>query len=350
MTAWRKAEAGYTRRGLSRRFKAMAELTLVTGADGFVGRVLVDYLVDKGLPVRALVLPGRKVPAAWAGQVEVVRGDVTRSADVRRAVAGVSAVQHLAAAVGDWIPWEIHQAVTVDGTRNLIDAVCEQACRLILTSSVTVYGDRIRAGPCDESLPHGRPMGHYSRAKQAQERLVEDCRRHREFDAVIVRPGNIYGPACGPWLLDLGRALRRGVPALISDHAARAGLVHVTSVASLLLAAQQRAPAGSVFNACDELDVTWCRYFTDIARLVQAPSPRRLPYRLAWMLAPLLEHAWSWLGRAQRPPITREAFNLVAHDNLFPATRARTTLGWRPAVSYDTALGDIEAYLARHPL
>ncbi len=328
----------------------ITKLTLVTGADGFLGRVLIARLCAQGLRVRALVLPDRELPDEWADRVEIVRGDVTRRSDVRRAVADVSAIQHLAAAVGDWIPWSIHQAVTVDGTRHVVDAAREQGCRLILTSSVTVYGHRIRRGPCDEDLPHGRPMGHYSRAKQIQERLVEQDCQERGLDAVIVRPGNIYGPASGPWLLELGRALRRGVPGLISKPDAHAGLVHVGSVAELLLAAQEGARKGAVFNACDELDVTWHRYFADIARLVQAPAPRRLPYRVAAGLAPLMEMTWSLLRRTDRPPITREAFNLVAHDNQFPAARARSELGWQPRKDYAQALEEIAAYLANRPL
>lgn len=323
----------------------MNELTLVTGANGFVGQALVQHLLDQGHSVRALVLPGEAPPAGWEGRVEVVRGNICLADDVRRCMAGVAVVQHLAAAVGDWIPWSIHEAVTIDGTRHVIDAVSEQGGRLVLTSSVTVYGHFIGQRACDESVPHGRPMGYYSRAKQAQERLLGEAHRIRGLDSVIVRPGNIYGPDCGPWLRELGEALKRGTPSLIAPEHANAGLVHVRSIASLLLAAQQRAESGTIFNGCDELEVTWHRYFDDIARLVRAPPPRRLPYWLGAALAPVFETAWRLLRRSERPPITREALNLVAHDNQFPTDKARSVLGWRPAVSYADALAEIEAVL-----
>ncbi len=323
----------------------MSELTLVTGANGFVGQALVRHLLAKGHPVRALVLPGEVSPAGWKGRVDVVRGDICRADDVRRCMEGVAVVQHLAAAVGDWIPWSVHEAVTIAGTRHVIDAVSEQGGRLVLTSSVTVYGHFIGKRACDESVPHGRVKGYYSRAKQAQENLVGEAHLLRGLDSVIVRPGNIYGPDCGPWLRDLGEALKRGTPSLIAPADANAGLVHVRSIASLLLAAQQQAASGAIFNGCDELDVTWHRYFDDIARLFRAPSPRRLPYWLGVTLAPVFETVWRLLLRSERPPITREALNLVAHDNQFPSAKARSMLDWRPAVSYAEAIAEIEAVL-----
>ena len=69
---------------------------LVTGATGYVGGRLAPRLVDAGHTVRALARdPGRLRDAAWAGDVEIVKGDLEVPSDVRRAVEGIDVVYHL---------------------------------------------------------------------------------------------------------------------------------------------------------------------------------------------------------------------------------------------------------------
>jgi uncharacterized protein YbjT (DUF2867 family) len=63
---------------------------LVTGATGRVGRVVVDLLIDAGVPVRALT--HRPEAAALPADVEVVTGDLTVPESLDAALRGVSAV------------------------------------------------------------------------------------------------------------------------------------------------------------------------------------------------------------------------------------------------------------------
>ena len=80
-------------------------MILVTGASGFIGSHLVGALAAEGQEVRALVRSeagAEKVRAAVAGPegasapVEVVTGDVTDAASLRRAARGAELVYHLA--------------------------------------------------------------------------------------------------------------------------------------------------------------------------------------------------------------------------------------------------------------
>jgi uncharacterized protein YbjT (DUF2867 family) len=72
--------------------------SLVLGATGYVGRLLVPLLLDQGHEVRALVRdPGK---ADWRGMVEVVPGDVLQEHDVARALTGVDVVFYLVHSLG----------------------------------------------------------------------------------------------------------------------------------------------------------------------------------------------------------------------------------------------------------
>lgn len=319
---------------------------LVTGANGFLGRELVGQLTGSGAHVRAFVLPGESVPDAWGGRVEILYGDVTNHADLAAAMPGVKKVFHLAAIVTDSGGDDLHQRVTVGGTRIACELAAQAGAQLLLASSVATYGDRIGRETCTEATPHGNAQGPYSRAKQDQEKLVDEYRRTRGLDAIVVRPANIYGAGSKPWLHDVARELRRGMPVLIGGGDFDGGLVHVANVAGLFVrAACVPAASGKILLASDGEGITWKQYFTDLAVLLGVHSPRSSPRWLVGAAAGPLEWAWRVFGLGGRPPITREAFNLVAHPNRFDNARTRALTGWKPAVAYAEGVAGIARYL-----
>jgi nucleoside-diphosphate-sugar epimerase len=323
---------------------------LVTGGTGFIGRRLVDRLLSAGCAVRVLALPDEDLPPAWGTAVEVHRGSLADPAAVRAAVEGTGLAFHLAAVVGDWGAESLFREITVEGTRRVLGPAHVERIPVVLASSIVVYGDRLGREVCDEDLEHGRPYGPYSRAKQAQERLARDY-LELGADIRIVRPANVYGPGSRVWLDEVAAVLRRGTPALIDGGRQNAGLVYVDHVADILLrAGGPRAQAGGIYNACDELDVTWARYLGDVAGLVGAPAPRSVPSWLAWPLATGMEGLWRALGREQRPALTREALHLISADHRVPGRRARAELGHEPSVGYADAIIACRADLARRGL
>jgi nucleoside-diphosphate-sugar epimerase len=312
---------------------------LITGANGFLGRAIVTAALQRGRTVRALVLPNESTPAEWENRVDVVRGDVTDSASVRGAVAGCSVVHHLAAVVGDAGPEALHQRVTVGGTERVVEACVAEGVRLVLASSITVYGDRIVKQLCDENTPMGTAQGPYSRAKQAQELTVMGAKKSGELSAVIIRPANIYGPDSGPWFLDLLRELRRGTPAILGDGSGNAGLAYVDNVAELFFTVGEMPHfPDHPLIAVDGLDVSWQQYVSDVARVADLAPPKHLPLGVARVLAPVLETTWNVLHLKGRPPLTREAFNLVGHANRFDNSLTRAATGWAPRVGYSEGL------------
>lgn len=326
------------------------EPILVTGATGFIGRRVVARLVAEGVRVRALVLPAEVATAGagFAGDVEVSAGDIGDAAAVAAATRGVSGIIHLAAVVGDWGPAALFERVTVQGTRNVIDGAVAAGVRLVLASSIVFYGDALGRDVCDEAHPVGRPLGHYSRTKQQQEQLAREAEARRGLELVVVRPGNVYGVGSKLWVEEVAAQLRRGMPVLIDGGHQHAGLAHVDAVVDVLVRALETPAArGRVYNANDGGDVTWARYFGDLARLIGAGTPRSLPRWLVDGLARAGEAVWTRLGRASRPPITREAVNLVGSHHRTPIERARRELGFVPPVAYDDAIRAIGRSLNR---
>src|SRR5687768_17109398 len=131
---------------------------LITGGAGFIGSHLADALLHRGDRVRALDNLSSQVhgseterPAYLHPEVELHRGDVRDADAVRRALAGVDAVYHFAAAVG--VGQSMYAIDHYTSTNNLGTAVLLQALadrpvdRLIVASSMSLYGEGMyRAG------------------------------------------------------------------------------------------------------------------------------------------------------------------------------------------------------------
>jgi nucleoside-diphosphate-sugar epimerase len=317
----------------------LAEPVVVTGATGFIGRWLVRRLVAAERYVRALVLPDEAVAGLWGGPVEVMRGDITDPAAVVQVMRHAGTVIHLAAAVGDWGEAAWFQRVTVGGTENVLSAAGVAHARIVVVTSYAVYGDQIARAVCHEDLPFGEPQGPYSQAKQGQEAVTWRLGAERNLQVTVVRPTNVFGAGSRPWVYEAAAVLRRGVPALIDGGHLDAGLCYVENLVDLLLlAAAHPAAVGRAYNAGDDSGVTWRRYFTDLAGLVGAPPPRSLPRPVARAAAAAAEALWHRWGKTTRPPLTREAVNLVGADNRVPITRARQELGFAPRVRYPQAM------------
>ncbi len=328
--------------------RSLDDPILVTGATGFIGRRLMARLLSEGCRPRALVLPDDAVPIEWGDRVEVVRGDITRRADVSRALRDVTTLFHLAAVVSDWGSAELHRAVTVRGTERVLDAAAQRNVRAVLASSVAVYGDALGRKVCDERRPLGRARGIYGRSKQAQERIALRLEAQQGLRVTIVRPATVFGPRCYRWVDRLVARLRQAQPVLIGDGRRAAGLTYVDNLVDLFVrVAGTPAAVGRIYNGTDDNEVTWLRYVTELAELAGAPKPQSLPKWLAKAVAYGYETSYRWRHRTERPPLTWEAVNAMAAHHRVPIDKARRDLGYDPLVSYDEGMAAVADYLAR---
>ena len=95
--------------------------------------------------------------------------------------------------------------------------------------------------------------------------------------------------------------------------------------------------------------MSWKDYVTDIARLAGArPPTRRIPARVADLLARGMESAWRLARRPSRPLLTREAVQLLSSGPPVPIARARAELGYDP-IPYDRGLAAVARYLEGRP-
>ena len=322
---------------------------LVTGATGFIGQVLIKKLREKKLRVRALVLPDDSIPAKWGDDVEIVRGDITRYKEVKIAMEGIKTVFHLAAVVTDWGDEKRFWEIGVQGTQHVLHEASENKIRMILASSIVVYGDKIGKQVCDENTPFGKTFGPYSYVKQAQEKLAQVYVNKKDLQLTVIRPANVYGPCSHPWVHQVLETLKSGSPTLVNGGNFNAGLVYVDSVAeAMILCAASEIAIGKTYNVCDDNQITWKQYFRDLAIIAGYPSPKPLPKFLAKTFAHSINRTWRTLKLKTQPPITLESLNLVGSNHQINTNRLKEDLGFAPNYSYAKALEETRQYIQKH--
>ncbi len=223
---------------------------LVTGASGFIGRHLTAGLLKRGMPVRVMARHPERLPAEWAGHVEVVAGSLSDKAVIEAATKGAALVFHLAGEIQD--PAAM-RAVNADAARELARAAGAAGVkRFVHLSSVGVIGAD-EAGDITEDAPC-RPKNEYERTKLEGERAVLEFARETGFDAVVVRPTIVFGEGVmntRDSLLEWMRAVQQGRFAFIGRKAV-ANYVFVGDVVEAMFRLSERpSPGGEIFHVAD---------------------------------------------------------------------------------------------------
>jgi nucleoside-diphosphate-sugar epimerase len=320
-------------------------MNLVTGATGLLGSHIVEKLVQAGRPVRALVRPTSDTTLLDEMGVEQAVGDVTDPASLRAAAAGVRTVYHAAAQVGDWGPWKRFVAVSIDGTRNMLRAARDaRVGRFLHVSSISTYGHPNDEGAVfDETAPLGVNLhrwSYYSRAKVQAEKLVWAAHERGDLPVTVVKPSWLYGPRDRTSLPRLIRAVRGGKAKIIGDGQNRMNVTYAGNEAEgCILAAENDDAVGQCYNLSADGVITQEEYLNRIASCAGAgPVRRKVPYRVAYGAAFLMELFGRALGRKRPPLVTRYSVWLMGRRCFFSCEKARRELGWRATVGYDEGI------------
>ena len=250
---------------------------LVTGAGGFLGCRTVECLHALGAwNVRALVRRPASAARLARLPLDIVLGDVTSRQDLARALEGCDAVVHCAVGTG-WPP-DAAFKVTVEGTRQTVEAALEaRVRRFVHVSSMAVHGERVPAR-LDESAPLEEGTGaSYSRAKYLAERIVTEA-AGRGLNAISLRPARIYGPFSRTFTVRPLSALRTGSLVLAGDADSPANMVYVDNVVESILAALDAPDVvpGTAYLISEHGQLSWrafFQYFADAAGVSVTIAP-----------------------------------------------------------------------------
>jgi nucleoside-diphosphate-sugar epimerase len=231
---------------------------LVTGANGFLGRILCKELGDLGYPFKAACRNSKET--SLSNVVEIPNIDA--KTDWSAALKEVDVVIHLAARVhvmkeSSTYPLYEFRKVNVDGTKRLALQAAEAGVkRLIYVSSIKVNGEKTTSKPFDESDP-AAPEDAYGISKYEAELVLHDISKNTGLEIVIIRPPLIYGPSVKGNLLQLIKVLTTGIPLPLGSIKNLRSLLYVDNlVEALILCATHPKAAGKTYLISDGDDVS----------------------------------------------------------------------------------------------
>jgi dihydroflavonol-4-reductase len=168
---------------------------LVTGSTGLVGNNVVRALLSANEQVRVLTRAASDPRPLANLPLERLEGDVRDPAACAEACRGVDVVVHAAGFVHiGWTQRDLHEAINVEGTRNIAAAARNAGARLVHVSTTNALGLGTLEQPASEV--GGRPgmvETPYVRSKRAAEKLVL-AEVERGLWGVIVNPTTLFGP------------------------------------------------------------------------------------------------------------------------------------------------------------
>lgn len=313
---------------------------LVTGATGFTGGHLAQYLVDRGDEVRALVRPKSRArfdQSPLARRVIPFEGDLTDAGSLGRAMEGVEVVYHIAATYREaGQPDSAYRAINVDGTRNLLEVAKESNVKRVVHCSTGGVHGHIAHPPANEDAPFN-PGDVYQETKLAAEQLAREFGSANALDVVVARPIGIYGPGDRRFLT-MFRGLARGRFPMIGDGTP---FYHLTFIDDLV---EGFRLCGTVPSAKGRTYILAGPRYTTLEQLVQmvakelgvSPPRVHLPVWPFWTAGLLCEMICVPLRI--EPPIFRRRVDFYTKSRAFDTTRARQELGFNPKVDLEEGI------------
>lgn len=326
---------------------------LVTGGGGFVGKVVVRMLCERGFSCR--VVGRHRYPEVESLGAESIPCDIRDFEKLRQACAGIDTVFHTASLAGIWGREEEYRSINVTGTENVLKA-CRKAGvqRLVYTSTPSVVFDRRDITGGDESLPYATEfLCHYARTKAEAERLVL-AGGGGGFRTCAIRPHLVWGPGDPhliPRLVAKGRArqLKRvGKGDNLVDISYVDNVAHAHILAAEDLAGRGNASGKAYFISQGEPVRLWDWINGLFAKLGITEVDGSLPFSLAYGAGAVLELLHSVVMPEREPRMTRFLAEQLAKSHYFSIRRAEMDFGYAPIVSTAQGMEHLVAWIAAH--
>lgn len=318
----------------------MQNKILITGAAGFIGSHLVDFLLEDREPanrLRLLITENDSTEFLPVKNLDIIRGDIRNKGLVKRAMEGVTIVYHLAALSGfGGNTYKDYKEVNVDGTQNLLN-VCrgKDIQKFVFFSTVAVYGLPPWVGEIvnwDENRPKA-PTEMYGKSKFESEKKILQAAAKYKLPYVIIRPASVYGPRDKGQLYGLYKAIKNHYFIKIGNGK---NLMHFVYVKDLVKAARQAQLTNR--READYIIVSdMPTPFNDVVKYVAASINQTvpnfyIPKDIGLVLSKIMNIFGNIIGI--KSPLFPTRVKVMTTSYSYDINKARMEIGYNPQISF----------------
>jgi nucleoside-diphosphate-sugar epimerase len=239
---------------------------LVTGGAGYIGSVLVRFLLEKGYKVKvldSLMYGGEPIlDLLNEPNFEFIKGDVRNSEDVKKSVDNVYAIAHLAAIVGDPAcakQPELARSINLDGSKNLYTISNEKGAeKFIFASTCSNYGKMDNPDSFVTEESKLAPVSLYAETKVATELFLLEQNKTNTCKPTCLRFSTVYGLSLRPrfdlTVNEFAKELAMGKELVVFGEQFWRPYCHVVDLARSVIAVIESPPekvSFEVFNVGD---------------------------------------------------------------------------------------------------
>ena len=311
-------------------------MILVTGANGFVGRALMAELAARKSSVRGAV---RRSGAILPDCECVVVGDVNEKTDWHDALAGATAVVHLAARAH--ITHETAEdslaafrAVNTEGTLNLAWQAAQAGIRrFVFVSTIKVNGEGREAPYTEVDVP--APEDAYAVSKWEAEQGLRKIADQTGMEIVALRAPLVYGPGVGANFLRLLTAIDAGWPLPLGGIVNCRSLIYLGNlVDAIIVSLSHPNAANKLFLLSDFEDVSTTELIRRLAAALDV-KPR------------LFALPRAWIRQAAIVLDKRRAVDRLWGSLFIDSSNIQRELDWLPPFSMDIGLAETAKWYRR---
>jgi nucleoside-diphosphate-sugar epimerase len=298
----------------------------ITGATGFIGKLLVDRHIQLGDEVS--VLSRNQVKhRIFNNNVKFFKGDLLDKESLSKFVENVDILYHCAAEIKDESKMSLSN---VEGTKNLIQVASNKIKHWVQLSSTGVYGT-IHYGIVNENQIYN-PNNEYEKTKLESDFLVLDAAKNNTFTCTLIRPSNVFGQQMSNTsLFQLIKAIDKGVYFFIGPKGASANYVPVENVVeALYLAATNPKAQNQTYIISSRCTIEY--FISSIAqKLDKAPPSFRVSKAFIKFIAKLTSFI-------PRNPLTLSRVDALSNRSIYEIGKIESELGYKSLVSIEEAI------------
>ena len=249
---------------------------LITGASGFVGRVLCETLLKSGYHVRGVYRDCSRVDARMQ---PVLVSEINAHTNWAESLLGVDVIVHLAARVhvmNDTAvnPLEEFRNINVEGTLNLARQAAKAGVkRFVFVSSVKVNGELTEIDKPFSEDDVACPQDAYGLSKFEAEQGLLQVAKITHMDVVIIRPPLVYGAGVKANFAKLLLAVKNGVPLPLGSIVNKRSFIYVENLTSFILRCTNHPRAtNQIFLVSDGDDISTSELLRMSAQLLDVKS------------------------------------------------------------------------------